>query len=63
MDKNISKLAKSAQKRLQALRNNTQRGSGVNLKVQNPIRDSVSTNLRIKNEKVTSKILMEQHSL
>lgn len=40
-----------------------QRGSGVSSKVKSPVRDSISTNLRIKNEKVTSKILMEQFSL
>jgi hypothetical protein len=37
--------------------------SATNLNRIDPIRDSVSTNLRIKNERVTSKILLEQQNL
>ena len=59
---NKSSVPKLAKTRMRSLKS-AQNISVSNLHRCNPVRDSVSTNLRIKNEKYTSNILLEQHNL
>jgi len=59
---NKSSVHKLAKSRMRSLKT-TSNVSTANLHKSDPVRDSVSTNLRIKNEKYTSKILLEQQNL